>query len=267
MRTAHASSQHTSTPHIHPDKSPDKRLRIPIYATYPHSPPPHPHYRRIISPLFSSLDQAAAFVSLFTTQADTPLQYKWLDHHTILIPQIDTTISTRTKHYPPHTITLEDIIEYSDSSPAKAGLLEHIPTTTDSSSRFASSSSPPTHHHYDFLRRQRLLLTRPFLTPLSLDTDQILDPTTNPRFASLAAVESSSASRRRPRSHQPKRTPGYIHVSTIAQSLSPPISPREARQALRSSKTPKPSGGWSWPPEQVPTITSIIKAHLKTKSK
>lgn len=56
-------------------------------------------------------------------------------------------------------------------------------------------------------------------------------------------------------------TTGMVSIGEIAAELK--IEPREARAALRKSKTEKPDQGWKWFPDQVENIKEIIKKNLK----
>lgn len=56
-----------------------------------------------------------------------------------------------------------------------------------------------------------------------------------------------------------------VSVQAIADSLK--VSAKDARQALRDSKTPKPAFGWAFAKSDVKAITATITKHLRKKAK
>lgn len=53
------------------------------------------------------------------------------------------------------------------------------------------------------------------------------------------------------------RPDGLTSLAEICAELG--IDPRDARQALRKSNTPKPDWGWAWPAKDVPAIERVLK--------
>lgn len=221
---------------------------IPIYARWPHTQSnlPPGKYPRTIVEVFAQPYSALHFVQLFLQKPNPhdpedntviELSYKWLDHHTILIPETDVTLSTRT-HNTTRRITLEDVLEHTCT---KAELQYHLP---------------------EAIQRQSRLLTRPFgsdpLTGITQTTDP--DDPNQP----LISTDTDSRTRKRSASGSSRQKldrTGLHHVSVISTKLN--ILPREARQALRASKTPKPKGGWWFTTEQLPQMEQLILKHLK----
>lgn len=58
-----------------------------------------------------------------------------------------------------------------------------------------------------------------------------------------------------------RKTPGMLTIGEIADQLG--VHPRDARQVLRKSKTPKPSAGWCWKPEDAEQVKSLLRRILK----
>jgi len=53
---------------------------------------------------------------------------------------------------------------------------------------------------------------------------------------------------------------GLVSIGDIAEQMK--VLPRDARQILRKTKTPKPDAGWAWPKSEVEKIKGIIKKGL-----
>jgi hypothetical protein len=230
---------HQQLPHPFPRAlSPDRRPRIPIYAAYPYtlSSLPPDHYRRIIVQIFTEFYAAHEFLRTFTllgtTTPNAPHPVTIIDSHNIILPHIDVHLSTRP--YGPRPVTITSVLNYT-------------PTPSEQHYRLPIS-----------VQRQPPLLIRPWHTPL-LDAPPAPSSPTPPAPSSPTPTPTS-----RPHAHTTLAQSGRVHVSHIASQLTPPITAREARQALRQSKTPKPQGGWWFPTEDIPRITDIIRSHLKS---
>lgn len=62
------------------------------------------------------------------------------------------------------------------------------------------------------------------------------------------------------KTNQPKPSrDGLISVGQIAEEIG--IEPKDARVALRKSKTEKPDAGWAWPKNEVEKIKQLIMKH------
>lgn len=70
------------------------------------------------------------------------------------------------------------------------------------------------------------------------------------------------------RAEKPQREPkkvdkpsGLIDLATLLEGTD--IDPKEARNALRKTNTPKPEHGWSWSKKDAPAMLTAIKAAVK----
>lgn len=214
--------------------SPPNQRTIAIYAAYPHTAdnlPPN-SFRRVTVQVFTQPYAAWHYANLFgiNHHNGATLSQRFLDDNTLIIPQTDVRVFTR---------------PYGPKSPTLRSLLNYTPTPTELAYRL-----PP------HIMRQPYLLIQPFTPTKTINPDDFQPPLDLP-----PSTRTRTGSR-------PLRTTlkqsGLIHVSVIALNLN--ITPREARQALRDSKTPKPKGGWWFPPADLTKYTDIIKQHLKTSS-
>lgn len=56
---------------------------------------------------------------------------------------------------------------------------------------------------------------------------------------------------------------GLIDMGTIAEQMG--VDPKDARQALRKAKFPKPDAGWVFEESQVEEVKKVIKANIKQR--
>lgn len=87
--------------------------------------------------------------------------------------------------------------------------------------------------------------------------DQEIPRVTPP--GSTPAVTPRKRPQRAPRA--PQSPSEHVTIADIAAQLG--ISPSNARSALRKAGTPKPPGGWSFPPADVEAIKTTIKKNLR----
>lgn len=154
-------------------------------------------------------------------------KFKWRDDDTIIIPSLDNLVINCDK--------LEDVLDH------KLGPKEREWELPEPYTSYAQS-----------IRTGERVLISPKRSHRA-DGEQ--------KSPSFAFAEAGRDQRKRSLRQSQQRArasrDGLTSLADICAELK--LDPREARQTLRKSNTPKPDAGWAWPDKEIPGIKKLLK--------